>query len=148
MTQSLLLGYGPMRIICLSTVGHSAGSDSALWAAAQNCVKHCGSQERTSLESNPMCIHWLCIHVHMVVYPHAWGRASTCTLPFVHAHVAMDAPQAEFGYVLWAKCTVLLSTKGHSTEVCYMFSVTAHNFVLPYGPQHRISLSAMSHVSE
>ncbi len=36
-----------------------------------------------------MRIHWLCIHVHVAMYPPACGCVSTCTWPWIHLHVAV-----------------------------------------------------------
>jgi hypothetical protein len=77
------LCYVPLCIICLRAVGHSAGSGSALCATAQNLVKRYGPQLRISFKSYPVCIHWHCIHMRIVVYPVimypcAHGDMQTC----------------------------------------------------------------------
>ncbi len=86
-TESACALYSrPLRIICLSAVGHSDGSGSTLRATAQNFLKSYGLQHRISFDSDTnhipcvfiglVSMHpWPCIH--MIIYLH--DHISTCT---------------------------------------------------------------------
>lgn len=102
--KNRLLCYKPLRVFCLSTMGHSAGSCSALLATAQILVPHNGPQHMTSFEydknripcasTSYLCAHscvftciWSCTHVVMSLRAH--GCVSTCTRPCIPVHVVM-----------------------------------------------------------
>ncbi len=85
-----LWGFGPQRRMWLSAMGHCAGSCPALWAIVQN-------QLWARYELDPKCIHWQCIHIHVVMYTHACGLVSTCMWSCIHMHLVMY-PDA-FGHV-------------------------------------------------
>ncbi len=92
----------PLRIICLSTVGHSTGSRSALWAIVQILDPHhetqCGISLKPDKNQKSMCIHWLCFHLHVAVYPcghvhihmlvAVYLSAPLAVYPYAHSHVS------------------------------------------------------------
>jgi hypothetical protein len=128
-------------------MGHSAEYGLALWATAQNFVKHCGPLRGICLESDTNQIP--CIYMHVAVYPHVRGCISKCMWLCIHMHVAV----CQCGHIstcMWPcfHVRIWLCTMDHSTESGSALWATAQNFVKHYGPQRRIWLSAVGHCAE
>ncbi len=125
-----LLHYGPLLMICLRAVGHTAGSGSLLWATVQILVPCYGPSIELALNRIIIGSHGYL--QHMAVYPHTCGYVSTCTRlsiqvhmmhnavypctcgyistwSCIHSHMAMY-PLSEFGYALRADGNVSTCT--------------------------------------
>ncbi len=123
-----LLRYGPLHIICLSIISHGAGSGSMLWATARILVlrhrpQH-GSQLQIKYQLDSICIHWLSIHMHVVVFLHTRG------------HVSMRS------------CTTCIWLCIHKQNLIFALWARAQNLVVCDGSQHRIWIFVIGHSSE
>jgi hypothetical protein len=169
--QTRLLHYGPLRIFCLSAMGHSNRSGWALgadsrFALGNSVCRISGIGDKSDLNGYVTIFTWPCIQMYMAVYLCASGCVSTCMWPFIHMHVILYScvrghvstyiwpciihvhmacihlhvvvyPHAEYGYLLWAIA--------QNFYKCYGPKL---NFVMAYGPQNIILLSTTGYSAE
>ncbi len=140
-----------MHIICSNAVGHSTGSGSALWATAQVLVLRKGHYAERALNDS-IRIHWLCIHMHVVVYPRTLGCVSICMWPCIHVHVAMYP--CAFGHVstlMWPCTHVIMFPHAHdcvSTCRIWLYTMGRSTYFVERNALRRILLCVMGHSSE
>jgi hypothetical protein len=151
--QNQLLRYGPLRISCFSTMGHSAGSGSTLLATALIPV----------LCYTVSVLNWIRIRSHvssLTMHPRARGHVSTCTWLCIthapchlcpwshnHAHGAVY-PHAEFSYSLWALVQNIVKFYSPQSRILLCAHATAQNFVMCYKPTGQNYVKGIGHGAE
>ncbi len=135
-------GGGAVRLICLCSVSHSAGSGTVQWAIVQNEIW-------IWFKLYPMCIHkqWSCSHMHMAMWSCACVRMAmdTCEeLVMRHKH------RTNVGMYYEPYCRIWLCPSGHKAEshTCTVSCslVCCVNFAIHYYDTHRYAIGLLQSI--